>query len=424
MTATSTPHRLRWIALLTGLLLVLGATVASIPAHADTKTYTADLAAGTAVGPSPAQVGFTLSVTNTSTGGDGLRIGALDVGLPSGVTGPDGGDTIEFRNIDGLTPGSSGQLTFTASAVCDPATSHTFTVDAKQSNDFQGAGNDFVLGSGADLTVTLDCSGSVAPDPGNGDGDGGSTPPSPQRPQTGVAGEQSTSIDRGGQTVTVTGPAGGDIELSFADADDGTARIVADACQALVDDHPDRPARLSPNTFIVLPSDFPDGEVLTVTSTVPGGYVTQPADYATVGTGDFQIGAAPDDPNFVTEDEIRIRLIAIRDNRGLAPDPASNDIWIERILAGTHTIGDARTAISAKGAYESAAAFQLCFVGDKTDHGALTGLAALEGTDLFGPVLLDDCSDEVTAPCIASRDKSSSDVTVVATIPAEDPWMR
>lgn len=418
MTATATHRSLRWTALLTGLLLILGATVASSPAHANDKTYTAAISAGEATGPSPASVGFTLTVENTAGGGDGRSIGSINVGLPSGVTGPDGSGTIEFRSL-GLTPGSTAVLTFTATAACAPQTSHTFTVDAKQSNNFLGSGNDFILQSGADLTVTLDCSSNATSDDDPGPKNGGGV----SSPTTGVLGELSTSIDRDGQTVAVTGPAGGDVALSFAE-DDDTARIVAEACQALVDDHPDRPARLSANTFIVVPSGFGTGDALTVTSTVSGEYVTQPADYATVGTGDFQIGEAPDDVNYVTEDQLRGRLMAIRDNRGLAPDPASDGIWIDRILAGTHTIGDARTAISAKGAYEAAAAFQLCFVGEKPDHGSATGLPALGGTPLFGPVLLGDCSDQVTAPCIESRDKDGDEVTVVATIPAEDPWMR
>lgn len=62
----------------------------------------------------------------------------------------------------------------------------------------------------------------------------------------------------------------------------------------------------------------------------------------------FQTGPAPDDPNYTTESQIRGRIADIRANRGLPPDPASDNIWVERILSGRATIGDARTAISEK----------------------------------------------------------------------------
>lgn len=63
-----------------------------------------------------------------------------------------------------------------------------------------------------------------------------------------------------------------------------------------------------------------------------------------------QTGPAPADPQFTTPNMIRQRVAQMRANRGLPADPASDEIWVRRILAGTHTLGDARTAIENKAA--------------------------------------------------------------------------
>ena len=58
-----------------------------------------------------------------------------------------------------------------------------------------------------------------------------------------------------------------------------------------------------------------------------------------------QTGEVQADTSFTTASQIRSRVRAIRRNRGLPDDPASDQIWVDRIRSGTHTLGDARTAI-------------------------------------------------------------------------------
>jgi len=62
----------------------------------------------------------------------------------------------------------------------------------------------------------------------------------------------------------------------------------------------------------------------------------------------LQTGSAAGDSNYQTAAQRSKRLQDIRSNRGLEADSASNQIWLDRIAAGTHSLGDARTAISNK----------------------------------------------------------------------------
>lgn len=58
-------------------------------------------------------------------------------------------------------------------------------------------------------------------------------------------------------------------------------------------------------------------------------------------------GEVPNDRNFTTADQVRERVAAIRANRGLNPDPASDEIWVDRIAEkGSHNIGHARVALT------------------------------------------------------------------------------
>jgi hypothetical protein len=93
------------------------------------------------------------------------------------------------------------------------------------------------------------------------------------------------------------------------------------------------------------------------TSEHPEGLYGYPVDF--VGTNpDWLIGSVDGDnidflrtkyPGVSDEEVYRQRVAQIRENRNLPDDPVSNQVWVDRIMAGTHTLGDARTAITAKG---------------------------------------------------------------------------
>jgi hypothetical protein len=64
----------------------------------------------------------------------------------------------------------------------------------------------------------------------------------------------------------------------------------------------------------------------------------------------MQRGDQPGDAAYTTPEQVASRIAAIRRGRGLPPQPESDQIWIDRILSGQASIGDARTAISQKAA--------------------------------------------------------------------------
>ena len=68
------------------------------------------------------------------------------------------------------------------------------------------------------------------------------------------------------------------------------------------------------------------------------------------------VGEVPGDAFYMTSEAlVRERIQDIRANRGLPPDPESDEIWVQRIwFNGSHTIGQARTDIDAKANKEGA----------------------------------------------------------------------
>lgn len=61
---------------------------------------------------------------------------------------------------------------------------------------------------------------------------------------------------------------------------------------------------------------------------------------------DRSSGAQPGDSEFTSRTQIHMRIANIRANRGISQSSADVEEWVDRIVNGTHTIGDARTAIN------------------------------------------------------------------------------
>lgn len=64
-------------------------------------------------------------------------------------------------------------------------------------------------------------------------------------------------------------------------------------------------------------------------------------------------GDTPTDAGVTDPDDVRDRVAAMRRNRGLAPSPAWDNVWAERIMAGEADLGDARTALEQRAVRES-----------------------------------------------------------------------
>ena len=134
------------------------------------KCYTVDVEPPTFA--SGASVPFTVTITNESpsqtlgsvniTPPAVYSITSLDTAKPNGTTASSAG-TIQLRNLDLATNGGTETLTLTADTV---AGTYTWATAAKQSNDFNGIGNDFFLdASNSSVTTTGSATGhSCGPD--------------------------------------------------------------------------------------------------------------------------------------------------------------------------------------------------------------------------------------------------------------------
>lgn len=160
----------RRVALTSGLAIVTAIAVAA-PVSArdcdDLKTYTVDLDGGSlsldATGPGldAGDVDGTLSLTVRNTSAH-QTLGSVNVTLPAPLTlvaaaadAVAGGPVVELRSLE-LAPGAATTVALTVQVgTCTPA-STTTAFAAKQSNDFNGTGNDFTLdAAGSDTVVEV-----------------------------------------------------------------------------------------------------------------------------------------------------------------------------------------------------------------------------------------------------------------------------
>ncbi|HEY2640787.1 MAG TPA: hypothetical protein VGI66_13015 [Streptosporangiaceae bacterium] len=146
-----------------GALTSTAAGAASSSCGSSGKCYLTTVAPQSAVaGVSQA---FSVTVTNEATT---QRLGSVQVTAPPGfvVTGATGGTasytagSALFLNL-GLTNGQSATLIVDATAPCSGGTS-PWGIKAKQSNQFNGSGNDFVMDPASSLAATVSGSCSLA----------------------------------------------------------------------------------------------------------------------------------------------------------------------------------------------------------------------------------------------------------------------
>jgi hypothetical protein len=161
---------LRRLAITTALIAVaLAAFGAALAGSIPSKPYSAFISA-------PPSITATTTVASTSAGGVadvGVRLrndtrqqelGSANITLPPGVSGQPGsvqlvtpaggsatlaGNVVQVRNLN-LAPGGQAFVTFAAVVPCTAvATDHRFSIAVKQSNDFNGTGNDLNAGNPA-----------------------------------------------------------------------------------------------------------------------------------------------------------------------------------------------------------------------------------------------------------------------------------
>ena len=151
------------------VIALIGVCALASPAGAATKPYSVVISPGTTV--AGATVTFQAKFTNRTTS---QTLGSADLAPPPGFTvgsplsvgvgdASVSANVVHLRNL-AIAPGALVTATFTvkvpASQPCAPAT-FTWKVDAKQSNDFNGTGNDFGPQVDSSVTTSTTCDGTA-----------------------------------------------------------------------------------------------------------------------------------------------------------------------------------------------------------------------------------------------------------------------
>jgi hypothetical protein len=142
-------HLIRWVALLSGLTLLVGSSLA-VNAATTTKPYTAAWVTGTgttsSLGIAAGASSVTLRLTNLASP---QSLGSANITAPAGYTLSGSGvvgNVLQLRNLN-LAPNASVDTTFSVTAPClADGSTKAWTLRVKQANDFSGPpGNDFTI---------------------------------------------------------------------------------------------------------------------------------------------------------------------------------------------------------------------------------------------------------------------------------------
>ena len=151
------------------VIAVLGVCALASPAGAATKPYSVVISPNTV--PAGVSVPFHATITNRTTS---QTLGSANLTVPAGLsittvsvgtgTATLSGNVVQLRNL-GVAPGKSVIATVVATVPsgnpCAPA-GFSWAVAAKQSNDFNGTGNDFgPLAPDSSLTTSATCDGAA-----------------------------------------------------------------------------------------------------------------------------------------------------------------------------------------------------------------------------------------------------------------------
>jgi hypothetical protein len=417
--------RTRTIAIAAAALLALSVVYATEAGAEAEKTYTLELSPGVAI--EGATTSFTLTITNTS---PSQSLGSVHVDVPTGfdVVGHD--SVIALHDL-GLAPGSAPfTYSFDATAACDPTFGYTWTSAAKQANDFNGDGNDFVL-VGDSPTTQVACGLTFLVNPSDTQVDWN---------LTGIAFDfldgtydgpfvQVAAVDPSGGTaswfsgdVTVS-LLGGDGSLG---ADDTTTVAMSGGIATFLD--LDVEAGFDDTGYFLRASNSDLGSTDSTTFTV----YDQVVDCTAAGSNCSAQGQSDTTTATVTGDEnAETVIVAVND----AIDIACGGISFASdtvVFDVTGTDASKTIEVTYFGAAKPASKYDLCYGGEDPfvdANGELTTTTIdFDGTTLYVG-LLPTCRPKPKPgdlPCVQSRtqDKKLGSVTLIALLPPGDPLVK
>ncbi len=416
---------------------MLGAAVLAAPAAgATSSTCTASgKCFAVAVSPSSLTAGasaaFAFAVTNEAST---QQLGAVRISAPAGfvITGAPGSASFTsssalFLNLS-LAPSATATLTVTAAAACNGGT-YQWGVEAKQSNDFSGTGNDFQLdpASAGNLSGTLtgSCSLAFTSEPAN----------------TAVGAAITSAFDSQGGPVTVEvldgsghldasstaavtiaigmNPGSGSLSgtttvdasagvASFSDLSisaTGTGYTLVATSQGITSATSD-PFNIS---GVIQPCSGSSCSASASSTTTSGTVTTSPTtsgEFLAAGIGGVSYTCAGTYQR--VSDPFSFDLF---NSSGVADPNARFTVMLEISKSAVQTSG--RTGASQ---------WQICYASTSP----FTALPGTAGTAVIGGVtvntgLLPDCSSSQGAPCVQARNKDNAGDVVVTFLASGDP---
>jgi hypothetical protein len=376
---------------------------------------------------------FTVKVTNEATT---QTLGSMQVTAPSGyvVTGASGGTASHTSGSAvflylGLSPGQSAVLTVDATAPCGGGTS-AWGMDAKQSNQFNGSGNDFQIDPASLLSVTASgsCKLAFVNEPN------GTAVNSPIATQVGSAGSPvSVEVLDGAGHLVATSTAAVTVAIGSNPGSgtlSGTATVAAGAGVAsfpgLSINQTGTAYTLvatSPGITSAASSDFNIWGVLRGCSGVPcSGSSSTKSTTGTVTTSSASSG-----------EFLGVGLGGVSFSCGLSYQPLSDPLSFDVLSVSgvadssalfTNSLEISKSLVQSSG-HPGASSWQICYGSQQP----FTAMHATAGTVNIGGVtyytgLLPDCTSSQPAPCVEARNKDNAGNVIVTFLAAGDPFAR
>ncbi len=402
------------------------------------KCYAAGVTPASVVAGTSQAVAFT--VTNEAAT---QTLGSVQITAPSGfvVTGASGGtasytsDSALFLDLS-LSPGQSASLIVDATAPCGGESS-AWGIEAKQSNQFNGSGNDFVLNqlnSQLSATVTGSCSLAFA---------NGEQPASTAVGQPITSGFDSTAtgiavevLDGNGDlaatsTAAVTlaigaNPGSGTLSgTTTSDATGGVATFPAGSSGPSID------AAGAGYTLVATSPGITSAtsqyfDIWGSLQSCPGVSCTSSASSKTT-TGTVTTSSA-------TGQYLGAGLGGVSYSCGGSYQPLSDPFSFDVLSSAgvpdstaqfSGTLEVSKSVVQSSG-HPGASTWQLCYSSAApftTLSGAPDGTVTIGGTTYYTG-LLPDCSNSQPAPCVAARNKDNAGDVLVTFLASGDPFAR
>lgn len=435
--APLTVARMSVAAVAAGLLAAVTFGVSAASASGATcpssgKCYLADVApASVTAGTSAA---FTFTVTNEAAT---QNLGSIQVTAPAGfvITGASGrtasstADSALFLNLS-LSPGQSVDLTVEAAAPCGGQIS-AWGIEAKQSNQFNGSGNDFVLDPASDLsaTVTGNCSLAFVNQPN------GTAVSDPITTEVGSAGSPvSVEVLDGAGNLATTSTAAITMAIGANPGSAGLAGTTTVSAQNGVAYFSDLSINQSGSGYTLDASSPGIDPAISAYFDIWGVLQTCSANPCSGSSATKTTTGTVSTSSVASGEYLGVGLGGVSYGCGSAYQPVSDPLSFDVLQASGSPVQGAqfsnllevsKSVVQSSG-HPGASTWQICYSSEQpftTLSGAPDGTVTIGATTYYTG-LLPDCSSTQLAPCVQARNKDNAGDVLVTFLATGDPFAR